>query len=354
MPVTVVVGGQFGSEGKGKVAHHFADQQRAHFVVRVGGSNSGHTVIDPRTGVAQVFRHLPTAALLPNPIAVIAPGSYLEAEVLQQEIRYTSLGVDRLVVDPAAVIIEKDHALEERDAASLQAIGSTLSGTGAAVRARIERNPKLRFAKDIDFLRPYIRRTTPLLRDALKKGVRVLIEGTQGFGLSPLHSPYYPYVTSRDTTSAAFVSEAGLSPLDVDHVILVLRAFPIRVAGTSGPLKNEITWDILSRERKNSDRALIEYTSVTRKVRRVARFDPAIVKTAIEHERPTTVVLNHVDYFDARCGSKTGFSSELCDFVVAIERAIERDIDYIGLGRDRLCPRYSLSSVPAFTLTPTT
>jgi len=65
----------------------------------------------------------------------------------------------------------------------------------------------------------------------------VIIEGTQGFGLSLLHAADYPYVTSRDTTAAAFVSEAGLSPLDVDDIVLVLRAFPIRVGGNSGPFK---------------------------------------------------------------------------------------------------------------------
>ena len=86
------------------------------------------------------------------------------------------------------------------------------------------------------------------MREHLEAGQRIIIEGTQGFGLSLLHSKYYPFVTSRDTTAAAFVSEAGLSPLDVDDIVLVLRAFPIRVGGNSGPLPNEIDWDTVTSE----------------------------------------------------------------------------------------------------------
>jgi adenylosuccinate synthase len=76
MPVTVIVGGQFGSEGKGKVAFYWAQNNQATVAVRVGGSNSGHTVIDS-SGNPQIFQHLPTAALLPHIYCVIPAGSYL-------------------------------------------------------------------------------------------------------------------------------------------------------------------------------------------------------------------------------------------------------------------------------------
>ena len=76
MPVTVVVGGQFGSEGKGKVAHFFAQQQHASVAVRVGGSNSGHTVLDS-SGTPIIFQQLPTAAILPKIQCVISAGSYI-------------------------------------------------------------------------------------------------------------------------------------------------------------------------------------------------------------------------------------------------------------------------------------
>jgi adenylosuccinate synthase len=90
MPVSVVVGGQFGSEGKGKVALELARLRSAVAAVRVGGPNSGHTAIDV-TGKTHVFRHLPTAALLPDVTCVIGAGSYVDPEVLLGEIARTNL-----------------------------------------------------------------------------------------------------------------------------------------------------------------------------------------------------------------------------------------------------------------------
>ena len=102
----------------------------------------------------------------------------------------------------------------------MNSIGSTGSGTGEAVLSRIKRNSNLLFAKDATELKPYIQNTKAFLRSRLDKNKRIILEGTQGYGLSLLHSEHYPYVTSRDTTAAGFLSEAGLSPLDVDDVVL--------------------------------------------------------------------------------------------------------------------------------------
>ncbi len=82
----------------------------------------------------------------------------------------------------------------------------------------------------------------------------------------------YPYVTSRDTSAAAILSECGLSPFDVENIVMVIRAFPIRVSGDSGELPNEINWDIL-RDELGTINNMTEYTSCTNRVRRVARFD---------------------------------------------------------------------------------
>jgi adenylosuccinate synthase len=161
------------------------------------------------------------------------------------------------------------------------------------------------------------------LRKRLDRKERIILEGTQGFGLSPLHSGMNPYVTSRDTTAAGFLSEAGLSPFDVDEIVLVIRAFPIRVGGNSGPLANEIDWDTISRE--SGGQAICEYTSVTNHIRRVGRFDPGIVFRAINVNKPTSIVLNHMDFIsngDARMS-----------FVDWVQSCVGRPIDYIGLGR---------------------
>jgi adenylosuccinate synthase len=206
MPVTVIVGGQFGSEGKGKVAHALAQEKRARLAVRVGGPNSGHTVIDPR-GNTLVLRQLPTAAILPEVVCVLGAGSYIDVDILLKEMQETGLRSDCLRIDPNAAVITEREKQEEASTALKQAIGSTLSGTGAAVGRRIARVRALRLAKDERRLQPFIAQVPQLLHQHLDAGERLILEGTQGFGLSVLHAPDYPYVTSRDTTAAAFVSE---------------------------------------------------------------------------------------------------------------------------------------------------
>jgi adenylosuccinate synthase len=338
MPVTVIVGGQFGSEGKGKVAHALAQEKHARLAVRVGGSNSGHTVIDP-SGNSLVLRQLPTAAILPEVVCVLGAGSYIDADILLNEMEATGLRSDCLRIDPNAAVITEREKQEEASTTLKQAIGSTLSGTGAAVGRRIARVRALRLAKDELRLKPFLSPIPQLLRSRLDRGDRLILEGTQGFGLSLLHSPYYPFVTSRDTTAAAFLSEAGLSPLDVDEVVLVIRAFPIRVGGNSGPLPNEFDWHILSSE-SGSKSLIQEYTSVTRSLRRVARFDADVVKQAIAVNAPTHIVLNHLDYVDYSCRELNRLCGRATEFVQELESAISAQIDYLGLGPASMVSRH--------------
>ncbi len=337
MPVTVVVGGQFGSEGKGKVAHEFAQMRGAAVAVRIGGSNSGHTVIDSG-GKARIFRHLPTAAILGDITCAIGAGSYLDVDVLLAEITDTKLGPDRLLIDPYAVVITDAHKQAEQNERLSDKIGSTGSGTGAAVADRIRRTGALRFAKDEDRLRQWTERPVTLyLREILKRNHRVVLEGTQGFGLSILHSEYYPNVTSRDTTAAAFVSEVGLSPLDVDEVVLVIRAFPIRVSGEqSGPLPSEIGWTTITQE-SGSKIPISEMTSVTKQIRRVGRFDSTVVIKAISSNAPNVIVLNHLDYVDA--SSLPHISNRCAEFIEYVETSIGQKVDFLGINRKTILPR---------------
>src|SRR5262249_43496313 len=138
MPVTVVVGGQFGSEGKGKVAHALAKDMRAAAAIRVGGTNSGHTVVS-ETGARHVFRQLPTAALLPECISVIPAGAYVDPNVLLKEASVTRLTSERLVIDPNAFVVTDADAMTENQSGLKDRIGSTLTGTGAAVIRRVWR-----------------------------------------------------------------------------------------------------------------------------------------------------------------------------------------------------------------------
>jgi adenylosuccinate synthase len=337
MPVTVVVGGQFGSEGKGKVSHLIARDTGASVSIRVGGPNSGHTVVTPE-GNAVILRQLPTASILPEVTCVLGAGSYVNPEQLLAELEWTGLTPDRLLIDPRAVVVTQADELREKESPLQRNIGSTQSGTGSAVLSRIARTGEVTFAESEPRLKGFVRPVVTFLRDRLKGGQRVLVEGTQGFGLSVLHSKYYPYVTSRDTTAAGFVSEAGLSPLDVDDVVVVLRAFPIRVSGNSGPLPDEITWDEVTAE-AGSNSPIIEHTSVTKKVRRVARFHPEVVLQAIMVNRPTRVVLNHVDHVDASCRGADALSPKASGFVDRVELLIEHPIAYVGVGPSTMIAR---------------
>lgn len=339
MPVTVVIGGQFGSEGKGKVAHYLAKEMDATFAVRCGGANSGHTVIDEH-GNRHIFHHLPTAALLPEIQLVIAAGSYINEDVLLKEIDQHNITPKRLYIDPKAVIITNECIQRERRSGLLQHIGSTGSGTGAAVVSRVQRQGDIIFAKSSKKLKLYVQQdnVSGILRKALLNQKRIILEGTQGFGLSVLHSPYYPKVTSRDTTAAAFVAEAGLSPRDVDDVVMVIRAFPIRVAGNSGPLPEEITWEQLTSEGMHPHK-IEEFTSVTHKLRRIAKFDADIVLNAIEVNAPTRIVLNHVDYFRYNIHSNV---SILKEYINTISKAINQNIDFIGLSPSTLLKTSSI------------
>ncbi|WP_419174444.1 adenylosuccinate synthetase [Desulfosediminicola sp.] len=325
MPVSIVVGGQFGSEGKGKVAHYLAKEMEASFAVRCGGPNSGHTVIDP-TGKARIFQQLPTASILPNVKLAICSGSYIDLKILLQEIQETGVDASRLIIDPDAVIITDELKQREAQSGIIQSIGSTGSGTGAAVVARILRKEPLQFAKDIEELTPFIQNVPDILRDSLNKDERVIIEGTQGFGLSPLHARHYPFTTSRDTTAAAFLAETGLSPFDVDDIVLTIRTFPIRVSGNSGPLAQEIDWQTITKESGNTEQ-LEEKTSVSKKTRRVARFTPEIVKAAILINQPTRIVLNHIDYITADIINNR---KPVVEFIRLVEMQLTRKIALLG------------------------
>lgn len=328
MGVSVVIGGQFGSEGKGKVAYLFAQKLSVSSVVRVGGINSGHTVVD-QNGDIHIFRILPTSAIDKNIVCVLPAGSYLNVALLFQEIVDSNIDRARIKIHPNAVIITDELIHSEQDSVLKARIGSTASGTGIAVSKRVNRCDDILLAKDVECLKPFLCDTTEFLRNEIDSGREILIEGTQGYGLSNLHTPYFPYATSRDTTAAGFLSEAGLSPFDVTNIIMVVRSYPIRVAGNSGPLPNEITWEYVT-EAAHANKPIQEYTSVTKKLRRVAEFDAEIIKKAIAVNRPNIIVMNHMDYI-GKTHTKGRLDQAKKDFIKKVERDIGQQINYIGL-----------------------
>ena len=329
MPVSIVVGGQYGSEGKGKIAHWLAQEQRPRYAIRVGGCNSGHTAV--HNSKQFVLRHLPTPGLFENVTAVIPPGAYLNEDILLREIQATGITSDRLLIHPSAVMIDDTMKRDEREADLIDGIGSTGQGVGGAVAQRAMRRRSLSFAENIRSLQRFIRPDLDrILASALEQGDRILVEGTQGFGLSILHGPY-PYTTSRDTTAAGTLSEAGLSPSSVDCIAMVLRSFPIRVAGNSGPLLRETTWEDIARNCGTSG-DISERTTVTGRLRRVAEFDEELVERALLVNQPDILFLNHVDHFDYAIHETGCISEPAARQLKQIEQRLGVKIDYAGSG----------------------
>jgi adenylosuccinate synthase len=350
MPVTIVVGGQFGSEGKGKIALELVRRQAATAAVRVGGTNSGHTAIGA-DGRTYALRQMPAASADRSVKVILPPGSYIDIDVFSDEVRQLGLGPDQVAVSPMARIITDHHKAWEREADLTSKIGSTQSGTGAAIMSMTARDtrgfPHSIQAAEVPALQVYLKDTGAELRRLLEAGRRVVIEGTQGFGLSLLQGGYWPKATSRDTTAAGFLAEAGLSPFDVDDVTLVIRCHPIRVAGDSGPLTGETTWEQIGAE-AGIAASISERTTVTKRVRRVGRFDPEIVRRAIRANRPSRIVLNHLDYVDPRVRGGN-LTAKAAAFVEQVEAGIGRAIDWLGIGPGRVTDRQAAraSLIPA-------
>lgn len=337
MPISVVVGGQFGSEGKGKTALELARRLNATHVVRVGGTNSGHTAAD-EDGQLRALRQLPVSVLAPNVKAVLPAGAIVDPDIFLSEVEELRLTPDRIILSPWATVISDEDKAFEREGGLVAQIGSTASGTGAALARRIGRKSgNSILAGQHPRLQKYLGETGAIMRHALNKNSWVVIEGSQGFGLSVFHGGYYPKATSRDTTASTFLGEAGLSPLDVGDITLVIRAHPIRVAGNSGPLPGETTWTEIARQ-AGLPADYCELTTATKKIRRVGAFDPELVRRAIDVNNPTRVVLNHFDYVDKDVRDGI-FSISALEFLRSLERSIDRRIDWIGTGPQKFVPR---------------
>jgi len=278
-----------------------------------------------------VLRQIPTGALIPGVISILPSGTYLDVDILLSEVKRLHLDAEHLAIDPWASVITGADREGEVIAGLPARIGSTGSGTGKALQRRIERLEHILYAKDIPELRQFVRPTDEILVRLLQEGRRVVVEGTQGFGLSLLHSGHFPFVTSRDTTAAAAIAESNVSPLYVDQVTLVLRAFPIRVGGNSGPLPGEVDWDTIVAQGEH-DHEIVERASVTQRVRRVGRFQADIVLRAIAANRPTNIVLNHLDYVDHECCITRQPTALIKSFVSNIEEVIGREVDMWGMG----------------------
>lgn len=287
----VVVGAQYGSEAKGHVTARLLDHRYASTAmlnepelvnVRVAGPNAGHTAYTS-DGEAVALRQIPVGVTRPyRTTLVIAPGSEIDFEVLIDEIDLClDLGLfdkgTKLYVDPNATIVEATHKQTEQVDGLVDRVGSTGKGIGAARASRLMRTAR-RLVDVPDYVK-LLRGYSFVSVEPYRYGEvdHVIIEGTQGYGLG-LHGLHYPQCTSSDCRAIDFVSMAGINPwfpakYGLFQVWAVARMFPIRVAGNSGPMRNETTWEKLGLPE--------ERTTVTKKVRRVGMWDADLVRDAV-------------------------------------------------------------------------
>jgi adenylosuccinate synthase len=276
MTLHVVVGGQFGSEGKGKVTGWLAERAVAPLVVRVGGPNAGHTVIWNGTPVA--MRQVPVGFVNPGAVLAIGAGSEIDLPVLVAELERLGDGLGKVLIDPSVTMLEDRDKDAEAKVDLTGRIGSTGKGIGAARQRRLARTAETfeQFVERTGWDHPKVATTRvgALASTFLRHDSDVIIEGTQGFGLG-LHEQFYPQCTSGDCTAIDFLAQARINPweaLDLS-VWVVCRTYPIRVAGNSGPLKAETTWEALGLPE--------ELTTVTLKTRRVGEWDADLVTAAV-------------------------------------------------------------------------
>jgi adenylosuccinate synthase len=332
--VDVIIGGQYGSEGKGHLAYHIAPEYD--FLIRVGGPNAGHQVIWP-DGSVYTHRLLPSGTLAnAGAKLIIGPGAVLNVDLLLQEIAECGVEADRLIIDSQAMVITKrDRTHEER---LKRGIGSTGQGGGAATVRRIERRADVKLARDNKALHPYVRDVAEVVEDAFASGARMLLEGTQGTALSLYHGDY-PYVTSRDTSVTGCLSEAGLPPRAVRRVVMVCRTFPIRVkspdGATSGPMAQEISWAEVAERAGVTEEQLtsVEKGSVSGNLRRVAEFDWAWLRKAAVLNGPTDIGLTFVDYLSPANEEARRFeqlTDETIRFIDEVERVAGAPVTLIS------------------------
>jgi adenylosuccinate synthase len=334
MPVTVVVGTQWGDEGKAKVIDLLAKEHG--YVVRYqGGHNAGHTVVVG--GERYALQLIPSGVLYDHVIPVIANGVVVDLPTLFNEIdRLEERGVScaRLQVSTRAHLIFPWHQAHDALAEALRGddkIGTTLKGIGPAyadkarriglragdvadresfaaavrVRATVENEALVQLGGEpLDVeeivaqfdayaarLAPYLTDTVSLLHDAAAAGHHVLLEGAQATFLDLDHGTY-PYVTSSNPTAGGACAGSGFGPRDIDRIVGITKAYTTRVG--AGPFPTELV-------DADGDRLIDighEYGTVTGRRRRAGWLDCVMLRQAVRLNSLTEIALTKLDVLD--------------------------------------------------------
>ncbi|AJP73432.1 adenylosuccinate synthetase [Sphingomonas hengshuiensis] len=332
--VDVIVGGQYGSEGKGNVCAHLAKHYGV--LMRIGGPNAGHLVKEPEYKYVQ----LPSGTGSNKHAKIlIGAGSTLWLPQLLREIMDQGLTPERLSIDPQAMVIDdEDRRLES---SALQSISSTKQGVGAASARKIANRgdtpmfgPAVQLARDVGQLQDFIRDVRAELDRHFASRTRVLLEGTQGTLLS-LHHGFWPSVTSRETSAAGCLSDAGISPRRVRKIIMVVRTYPIRVGGTSGWMGRNISMAELAERSGISvgEFRKVEKGTISGVERRIAEFDWAQIRRSAELNGATDIAITFADYLGIENREATSFETlnpSAQDFIRRLERVAGTPVTLIS------------------------
>lgn len=338
MPLDIIIGTQWGDEGKGRIVDLMA--ARAHVVARYnGGDNAGHTVqVGPRTFKLHL---IPAGIIHPHTTGLLGSGMVINPKSLLDEIdtlRAAGVTVDpsRLLISYAAHLITPGHrALDVAIERSLGAgqIGTTGRGIGpaytdkatrrglrmqdlldeAAFRAKLSRHIEdvnlmlasrygaepLDLAAVLDEfsayaaqLRPYIKDVSGFARDALRAGRRLMAEGAQGTLLDIDHGTY-PFVTSSSTIATGALSGLGLGIVPVERVVGVTKSFQTRVG--AGPFPTEVFGDQAQRLRGTGSNPWDEFGTTTGRPRRVGWLDLVLLRYAVSLNGLTDLFITKLD-----------------------------------------------------------
>ncbi|WP_296240823.1 adenylosuccinate synthase [uncultured Faecalicoccus sp.] len=331
MSSQVIVGTQWGDEGKGKIVDVLA--QKADMIVRFqGGDNAGHTVIV--NGQKHVLHLLPSGVLNPNATCIIGPGVVCNPFVLLQEMKTLEDGgfpCDHIVISDRAQMLMPYHCYQDEleEQAASHKIGTTKKGIGPCYADKYARrgiryhefinfeNFKVRLKECLDFknklftkvydgktmdydqmvkdfeaiydkIVPMIKETTHIVNDALDQDKVVLFEGAQAAMLD-INYGTYPYVTSSSPTSAGVTVGACVAPSKIQNVIGVVKAYSTRVG--EGPFVTELNDETGQWIREKG----FEYGATTGRPRRCGWLDLLVVKHATMMNGLTDIVLTKID-----------------------------------------------------------
>lgn len=325
--IIVVIGGQWGDEGKGKIVDFLAES--ADIVARAtGGNNAGHTVVVGNEKFK--FHLLPSGVIHKGKKSICGNGMVIYPKQILKEINeLEEKGYDidnNLIISSSAHVITEEQV--EKDKKTGEKIGTTGRGIGPCYMAKIERTG-LRMSDFVNQdsaeskrLRPLVKDTYSILNKAIAEGKNILVEGAQGTMLDIDHGTY-PYVTSSNPTAGGACTGLGIGPTKINEVTAILKSYTTRVGrgpfptelGTDEDTKKEGTWDKVklvydeslkeAAEKANKGEVYYqgkylrlmgrEYGTTTGRARRTGWFDGVIASYTARINGLTNVVLTKLD-----------------------------------------------------------